>query len=256
MNILLIAPNMSTIDTIPEIRTITALHKTHVLNGNVTAQDIYAAVSNNEYDALHFATHIKDDPKLLDEILLSNGETLDLNSATRFARLANAKLVMFNICLAARFATYMVRNRIPCVVYTTVAIEDRSAWELPCAFYEQCKRAEKAGQVIDFRAIFDLVDDGDGTYGILNSGDYYVSLIQLAMTPMWEAIEQVRKQTEKLIEEVGELGKKVDYLERRVDGIPARERPAWLTILIVVLIGLMATGNLIVVVNAVAGMIK
>lgn len=247
---------MVNIDTIPEIRTITAQHKTHVLNGSVTAQDIYAAVSNNEYDALHFATHIRNEPRLLDEIMLSNGETLDLNSATRFARLANARLVMFNTCMAARFATYMVRNRIPCVIYTTVAIEDRTAWELPCAFYEQCKRAEKSGQAIDFKAIFDLVDDGGGTYGILNSGDYYVSLIQLAMTPMWEAVEQIRVQTEKLIAEVGELGKKVDYLERRVDGLPAKERPAWLTILIVVLIGLMATGNLIVIVNAIAGMLR
>jgi hypothetical protein len=256
VNILLIAPNMQSINAIPEIRTITALHKTHVLNGNVSVQDIYAAVSNNEYDVLHFATHIHGDTARLDEMLLSNDETLDLNSATRFARLANARLVMFNICLASRFATYMVRNRIPCVVYTTVAIEDRSAWELPCAFYEQVKRSEKLGGTVDFKSIFDSVDDGDGTYGILYSADFYVSLIQMAMSPMWEALEQIKKQTDKIANELSTLTKKVDYLEKRVDGAPVKERSTWMTMLIVVVIGVMVAGNLIIVLNAVANMLR
>lgn len=112
MRILLIAPDQPGINTISEIRTITAVHQTHVLNGPVTAKDIYDAVSKNEYDVIHFAGHVHGDYHELDRLGLSGGETLDLDSATRFAKLGKAKLVLFNICLAARFASFMIKNGI------------------------------------------------------------------------------------------------------------------------------------------------
>lgn len=205
MRILLVAPGVTNVNSIPEIRMITRAHRAHVLNGDVTVQDLYAAVTNDSFDCIHFATHMEDDTSTLDEIILSDNERLDLNGATRIARMGKVKLVMFNVCLAARFAAYLVRNRVPVVIYTTVAIEDRSAWELPCAFYEECKRIEGESGSLDFRAIFDSIDNGDGKYSILVGGDYVIDIVQTAILPMKDAIEHLKAQTEKLVEDVERL---------------------------------------------------
>lgn len=215
MNILLVAPGISDINSVPEIRTITAAHRTTVYNGVVTVQDLYSAVTNNSYDVIHFATHMEADETSLDEILLSNDERLDLNGATRIAKLGKVKLVMFNVCMASRFASYMVRNKIPCIIYTTVAIADHSAWELPAAFYEECRRAEKENRLVDFKEIFDSVDSGDGRYGILVSAEYIANIIQAAILPMWEAITKLREQTEKLVDDVELLTTSRNRLDKK-----------------------------------------
>lgn len=205
MNILLIAPTIPNINAVPEIRAITSAHRTHVLNGPVTVQDLYAAVTNNAYDVIHFATEMEGDTSSLDEIILSETDRLDLNGATRIAKLGKVKLVMFNVCLAARFATYMIKNHVPVVIYTTVAIEDQSAWELPAAFYEECRRAERIDADVDFKEIFDTVDSGDGKYSILVGGDYVIDLVQTAILPMRDAIERLKAQTDKIVDDVERL---------------------------------------------------
>lgn len=215
MNILLIAPNLADINSVPEIRAITTAHRTTVYNGNVTVQDLYNAVTNNNYDVIHFATHMEGDEASLDEILLSNGERLDLNGATRIAKLGKVKLVMFNVCMASRFAAYMVRNKIPCIIYTTVAIEDRSAWELPAAFYEEIRRAEKEAKLVDFKEVFDSVDSGDGKYAIMVSTEYFATIIQTAIMPMQDAINKLRQQTEKLVEDMELLATSRSRLEEK-----------------------------------------
>lgn len=218
MRILLVAPGVANVNSIPEIRMITRGHRTQVLNGNVTVQDLYAAVTNDSFDCIHFATHMEDDTSTLDEIILSDNERLDLNGATRIARMGKARLVMFNVCLAARFAAYLVKNRVPVVIYTTVAIEDRSAWELPCAFYEECKRIENEHGSMDFKAIFDSIDNGDGKYSILVGSDYVIDIVQTAILPMKDAIEHLKIQTEKLVEDVERLTAsrhKLDSVDKR-----------------------------------------
>lgn len=215
MNILLVAPGMADINAVPEIRTITAAHRTHVYNGKVTLQMLFDTVSRNEYDVMHIAGHMVEDTSSLDEIVLSDGDKLDLVAATRIAKLGKVKLVVFNVCMAARFATYMVRNNIPCVIYTTVAIEDNSAWELPAAFYEECRRGEVAKSVLDFKTTFDAVDSGDGKYAILVGADYIINLVQTAIKPMWEALERLKTQTEKLVDDVERLAATQNKLEAK-----------------------------------------
>lgn len=194
MNILFVAPQMQDINAIPEIRSITSTHKTYVLNGFVTLQDIYGAVNHNEFDVIHIVAHMKAQHDRLDEIVLSGNDTLDLQSAARVAKLANARLVVFSSCLAARFATYLTTHGVPCVIFTTVEIEDKTAWELPNSFYEQCKRSERQGKSVDFRGIFSSVDSGDGTYGILVSNKYYADLLQ----PINEALGALTKRVDDL----------------------------------------------------------
>lgn len=242
MRILLIAPDQPGINAIPEIRVITAAHTTHVLNGPVTIKDIYAAVSANEYDIIHFAGHIRGDYGELDELQLSNGEYMDLDSATRMAKLGKAKLVLFNICLASRFATFMIRNGVPCVVFTTVEIEDYTAWELPCTFYEECRRAERLGTPLDFKRIFDTVDSGDGRYSIIFSQDSYISMFQLATKPMWTALEELKRATEQLAGEVATAAERVDRLEESRGRIPT-----WVFVSLLLVAALLVAGNLIIV---------
>jgi len=219
---------MQDINAIPEIRAITSSHKTHVLNGTVTLQDIYQAATYQEYDVIHIVAHMHSQYDRLDEIVLSGSHVLDLQSATRIAKLANARLVMFSACLAARFATYLVKHGVPCVVYTTIAIEDATAWELPNSFYEQCKRAERSNKIIDFRAVFNSVDSGDGTYGVLISDGYYADLLQ----PIYEALGALTKRVDDLYRILEEHG----YTIPNLAGTPRRVMTALLVAIAVLIV--------------------
>lgn len=223
MNILFIAPEMHNINAVPEIRAITQTHKTHLLNGVVTLQDIYQAARYQEFDAVHIVGHMGSTSDRLDEIVLSNNEVLDLASMSRVAKLANARLVVFSSCLAARFATYLTKHGVPCCIYTTVQIDDATAWELPNSFYEHCKRTERQGKPLDFRAIFNAVDSGDGTYGILMSEGYYTDILQ----PIHEALDALTKRVDDLYRILEEHG----YSLPNITGTPNR----LITILLIVI---------------------
>lgn len=225
MNILFVAPALPNIDAIPETRAITSTHKAHVLSGQVTLADLYSAVTNNEYDAIHFVSHVSADMKQLDTLMLSDGEHLDLKGAVRLVKLANAKLVVFSMCLASRFATYLVKQGVPCVIYTTVEIEDDSAWELPTAFYEQCRRAERSGKPLDFRALFDMVDGADGTYGIVSSGTYYNGLLQ----PIYKALDALTQRVDGLYRILEDQG-------YSLLGVTGTNNRAWIYVIAAVLI--------------------
>ena len=57
MKILIVAPELSGVDAIAEVRRIQQWHDMAVLCGTVTVDDIYRAVQEKAYDVLHFATH-------------------------------------------------------------------------------------------------------------------------------------------------------------------------------------------------------
>ncbi len=238
MNILFVAPNMTDINAIPEIRAITSTHKAHVLNGQVSLQDVYQAVMNNEYDAIHIVAHMTADTSTLDEIVLSGAHVLDLQAAARVAKLANAKLVVFSSCLASRFATYLTKHGVPCVIFTTVEIADSTAWELPNSFYEQCKRAERKGRLVDYRAVFNSVDSGDGTYGILISDAYYTDMLQ----PINEALGALTKRVDDLYKILEEQGYPMPY-------IPTQRRRI-VTAIIVAIVAVFFVASIITIISS------
>lgn len=184
MRVLLVAPDVSggagerglggylPLDTIPEIRSITGMHRVTVLNGKVTAQDLDAACRGNAYDIIHFATHSNEQIVQLSAPAGGPPETLDADDIIRLARLCSCRLIFFNSCLSARLAAYAVAHGVPYAIATTIALSDREAWKTPLAFYEYLKEQMQAVHdpaAVNIPAAFEQAANGDGTYALLQA---------------------------------------------------------------------------------------
>ena len=170
MKILLIAPKHRDINQIPEIRQLTSLHRTTVLNGDLSVQNIFDEVRKQDYDVVHFATDLMSEKN--DEMYINERETLGLSDTDNILKLAKATLVFFNFCSSSRFATYVTNRGIECAIYTTVPIEDRLSWRFPIAFYEQIKREENQ-KGFSLTAIYESIAPSDGSYGLVAGIKYY-----------------------------------------------------------------------------------
>lgn len=197
MKILLIAPKHRTLDQIPEIRQLTSLHRTTVMNGDITVQDIFDEVRDYEYDIIHFATHLTNESH--DEMYISDSETMNLVDTENILKLGKVKLVFFNFCNSARFATYVTNRGIPCAIYTTIEIPDRTAWRFPLAFYEQLKRKE-IDKLFSFLDIYEAAAPSDGTYGWVAGTQYYRDIFGL----LKDAIKNLENKIDLLSELVSE----------------------------------------------------
>lgn len=175
IRVLLFAPDQPGVNSIPEVRTITALLRVTVLNGTVTAQDIYSEARHGKYSVLHFVTHSEDYA-----VHLSNGETLSPEDVAQIARLCGAQLIMFNSCRSGVMAAYAVAHDVPCAIYCNVELLEREAWKLPLAFYSLL--AEQAAElgVIDIPGAFNGADTGEGLYGLLVRIDQFTPVAKLA----------------------------------------------------------------------------
>jgi hypothetical protein len=200
MRILLIAPDQPDINSIPEIRRLSEMHTTHVFNGPVSYDDLLDAVRHNEYDAIHFATHIRaDDYRKLNSMALSGRDYIDLNRAVQLCKLGKTKLAFFNLCLAARFGAYLAqRAAVPFVIFTTVEIQDDHAWSTAVSFYERCRRVELSGQPMDYKELLESVDSGDGLYYWAAATDYYGHLLK----PLKDTLFEIQQQLQALVSTV------------------------------------------------------
>lgn len=197
MKVLLIAPNHKTLDQIPEIRQLTSLHRTTVLNGDITVQDIFDEVRDYEYDIIHFATHLVSDEH--DAMYINEEETLNLVDTENILKLGKSKLVFFNFCNSARFATYVTNRGIPCAIYTTIEIPDKLAWRFPIAFYEQLKRKE-GDKIFSLLDVYESSAPSDGTYGWVAGTQYYRDVFGL----LKDAIKDLEAKIDLLSELVSE----------------------------------------------------
>ena len=225
MNILLIAPDQPGINNVPEVRKMSEMHRTHVFNGTVSYEDLHDAVRNNAYDVIHFATHMRASMEELDSMALSGDDYIDLDRAVTLCKLANAQIAVFNLCLAARFAAYLIHRGIPFTIYTTVEIKEHEAWTLPVTFYERVRRIERTGGTIDFHDILESINTGNGIYHWAASVQYFVALIR----PIESRVEALAKQLIKIAEIVAHHG---ELLGSRSTILPVRNR----TLLVAVLV--------------------
>lgn len=175
MRILLIAPKNKSIDQVPEIHQLTSLHRTTVLNGDITVQDIFDEVRNSEYDIVHFATDLTTSNN--DEMYISDRESLNMSDTENILKLSKARLAFFNFCSSARFATYVTNRSIECAIYTTTYLDEKVAWRFPLAFYAQLKRQE-AADLLSFNEIYESTAPGDGSYGWDAGIKYYRSFFE------------------------------------------------------------------------------
>lgn len=163
----LVTTNVYGLNVTPEIRTITGMHRVTVLNGIVTAQDVYAACRGETRDVIHFATHSDEE-----HVLLSDGETLDAEDVAQIARMAHCRVLFFNSCRSAKLAAFAVGHGVPYAIATTVDLPDKDAWKTALSFYEYLR--EQMLQVhdpalVDIPLAFRQAVNGDGTYMLLTS---------------------------------------------------------------------------------------
>lgn len=186
IRVLLIAPDQPGVNSIPEVRTITALLRVTVLNGTVTAQDIYAEARYGKYDVLHFVTHSEDYAARL-----SNDETLSPEDVAQVARLCGAQLIMFNSCRSGVLAAYAVRHSVPFAIHCNIELLDREGWKLPLAFYSLLAEQMASTGVLDIPAAWDGADTGEGLYGLAMRVEQFTAVSKLAV----EVAEQRAKLT-------------------------------------------------------------
>lgn len=160
MRILLVAPNQPGLNSVPEIRALSDMHRVSVLNGTVTVADVYDAARHSPRDIIHFAAH-----STPDAIQLSDG-VLSPEDVAQIARITGAKLVFFNSCLSARHAAYAVSHGVTYAISTTVEISDVDAWRTPLAFYEALAEQRDTIGTIDYAAAFGQADSGNGNYAL------------------------------------------------------------------------------------------
>lgn len=164
MRILMVAPEQPRLNTIPEIRIITQKHHVTLLNGGVTADDVYLACRMANYQVIHFATHSN-----ATMVALSDGATLGADDIAQLARMADTECVVFNSCLSNQLASYCVRHGVSYVIYSNIELPDAEAWKFPAAFYD----ALSNGHSRDIVGSFTVADNGDGEYGLAISPTVY-----------------------------------------------------------------------------------
>ena len=175
IRVLLIAPDQPGVNTIPEVRTITALLRVTVLNGTVTAQDIYNEARHGKYAVIHFVTHSEDYA-----VHLSDGETLSPEDVAQVARLCAAQLILFNSCRSGVMAAYAVAHGVPATIYCNVELLEREAWKLPLSFYSLLAEQMASIGVLDIASAFHGADTGEGLYGLLVRIDQLAPTAKLA----------------------------------------------------------------------------
>ena len=165
MRVLLIVPTVQpAIDTVPEIRTITALHQVTVINGSVTIRELYQVAQRGNYEIIHFGTH---------------GSTYTAEDILSIARVGGAHLVFLNACHTGRIASYLVAHGIPYAISTNVELSDTEAWKMPLAFYEYLVRQEHHGEVVSHPLAYGQADSGDGDYSLSVSIERISTLAKL-----------------------------------------------------------------------------
>lgn len=171
MRILIVAPDGTGLDTIPEVRAIQTWHTVSTLTGRVTAQDIYRACQDTAFDVLHFATHGGPDG-----VALSDGEVFTPEDVAQVARLKDTAGVYFNSCETGVLASYVVRHGVRWAIAAEVRLLDAGAWKMPYSFYG----ALRNGHARDFVGAYILADSGDGDYSLIVSPTYLQECIALA----------------------------------------------------------------------------
>lgn len=164
LQILLIAPDNPDFLNYPEIRSLTSLHRVHVLSGPVTSGDVLEAARRGA-DLIHFATHGNDEG-----IQLTSGEMISVDAIAQVIRLAGAKSAFFNACESGRLANYAVNHGTDFAIYHVGVLHDPDAWRMAIVFYETL--ADQVAQAeIDIPEAFAYADPGTGYYGLAVAPD-------------------------------------------------------------------------------------
>ncbi len=141
------------------------------LYGTVTADDIYRAVTEKQFDVLHFATHGGPEG-----VQLSGGVVLPPDDIAQFVRLRESVGVFFSACQTGRLAAYCTNHGARWAISAEVDLLNVDAWKMAAAFYSH----QRNGHSKDFVGAYRLADSGDGDYSLQVSAEWLQLLMQQA----------------------------------------------------------------------------
>lgn len=203
LNILLIAPNQRNLNSIPEIRMLSSIHKVQVLSGNVTSQDVFQAARASHVDVIHFATHGGPDGVTLSSVEYSESgiankivNTLSPEDIVQIAKLSKAKLLFFNACNTGKLASYATRRGIEYAISANEEVTEEDAWKFPLTFYEFIGTQPEHNGDINFALTFDRAEGGDGLYS------FSINLTEYLARPSEIDIEKLNVRIDSLTHEM------------------------------------------------------
>lgn len=271
MNILLVAPDQININQTPEIRLISSQHRAYVLNNRVTLDDVYKA-AETPVDVIHFATHLGKGAG--DSVTLSDGADMSMYEISQIVKISGARLVLFNICSAARLGNFISRHTDACAIYTTIDLPDNEAWKLPLAFYGRCSRLERQEgrelRTIEFYKIFTEIDDETGLYSWSSSLSYNQSITepledtvakqQEVMDHLQRDVASIKAQVEELTRQQKESAKKQDEMAAQLHLLlidkGAAPAPLWQKWLVWIVATIVAISSIITIGYALSGVVQ
>lgn len=206
LKILLVAPDFSDIDNMPEIRDLSRMHKVAVYSGVVVPRDLYEYCRTNTVDVIHIASHSDNgyDDNGRPIIQLSEGTVLTPQDVVSLAHSCGAKLLFINTCTSAVFAAYATRRGVPSSIYTTVNIRDANAWKAPMRFYSTLEVMQR-GNAVDYHAAYIESIPDDGSYGWnVSNTEYQVHMI----APVLHRIDELTKRIDDMSSAIWELVQK------------------------------------------------
>lgn len=180
--VMLVAPDFPdsghpALDAIPEIDTLQKLGFTPtILQGPVTADRLYSMAQSVQCEILHIVTGQIGD----DTLLLSRGETLDVNGLLQIVRMTGAKCVFINACQSIYLAQVLVDNGIPVVIATTRPVLDSRAKRTAQAFYTMLAKTD------DLHAAYVAAKGDDGLYAWTSNGGYTELLLKPVLSKLNE----------------------------------------------------------------------
>lgn len=164
MRVLLIVPESGAsgprLNTVPEVRRISAMHRVTILHGPVRVSEIYEYAQAGNYDVLHYGLH--GDSK---GISVGN-ELMDRDDLYQVAKLAGVHLVFFNACYSGALGSFLVARGIPFAISTNEEVADMDAWKMPLSFYEYLARDERRHRMPDVPSAYQDAEGGEGDYNL------------------------------------------------------------------------------------------
>lgn len=177
--VLFIAPSDSGLDVVPEIDSISEFgYSVRALQGEVTAERIFAVCRTAKFGILHFACH-----SVLDGIVLSDGKLFDIDSILQVARITDARLVFLNACSTSIIGQTLVDESVPVAICTMKEVPDHIAKQTAQVFYQHLSQFGDAHEA--YKA---SKPSTRGMYQWLSDGGYQ----EMVMEPLMKRLNAIQ----------------------------------------------------------------
>lgn len=199
MRILLIAPEQPRITIDTELRDISGMHTVHTYIGQVHLDQLYQACQRFDYEIIHIIDHnIEGEDRDGESVIpLSGDDVLIAQDLVDLAQSAGpgerAAGLFLNTCNSSYYAAYCTRRGVPWVIFTTLALWDRTGWKAPLRFYGALAEMEKAKKVDLYEAYLSI--PADGLYGFSAGMREYHDFV---LAPVIDRLTTIDKRMNKL----------------------------------------------------------